>query len=166
VHIRQAIIDDAATIQTLAETIWWPTYSPILSPEQLQYMLDHIYDLATIIQQITTGEQTYLLLSDEEEYIGFASYAPRSEDPSVFKLHKLYCLPQTKGRGLGKMLLNDVEKRTMEQGVDVLELNVNKYNPAKGFYDKMRYKVIREEDIPVGPYWMNDYVMRKVLRSR
>jgi ribosomal protein S18 acetylase RimI-like enzyme len=42
----------------------------------------------------------------------------------------------------------------------VLDLNVNRNNQAKHFYEKIGFNVIREEDIPIGPYWMNDYVMR------
>jgi hypothetical protein len=40
---------------------------------------------------------------------------------------------------------------------------VNRYNNAKSFYEKMGFAIVREEDIPIGPYWMNDYVMRKAL---
>jgi len=27
----------------------------------------------------------------------------------------------------------------------------------------MGFTIAYEEDIPIGPYWMNDYVMRKIL---
>ena len=37
---------------------------------------------------------------------------------------------------------------------------MNKYNKAKTFYESCGYHVHYEEDIPIGPYWMNDYVMR------
>jgi len=162
-HIREATIKDAATIRQLAEEIWYPTYSPILSQEQIRYMLDHIYDLETITQQIAKGLQTYLLLVADEQPTGFASFSPRQENPEVFKLHKLYCRTETKGKGYGKMLINEVEQRVKQSGKDVLELNVNKYNPAKAFYEKMGYEVVYEEDIPIGAYWMNDFVMQKRL---
>ena len=48
-------------------------------------------------------------------------------------------------------------------GGQVLELNVNRYNKALVFYEKMGFRTIREEDVPIGPYWMNDYVMCKQL---
>jgi diamine N-acetyltransferase len=44
--------------------------------------------------------------------------------------------------------------------VSILDLNVNRHNPAKSFYEKIGFTVLREEDVPIGPYWMNDYVMR------
>ncbi len=163
VTIRQAIVSDAPIIQNLAETIWWPTYSSILKPDQIRYMLDHIYDLNTITKQITTGSQCYLVMEENSTPVGFASYSKRSEDPSVHKLHKLYCLPARQGQGNGRQLLAAVEKRTLEEGNKLLDLNVNKFNPARSFYEKMGFSVIYEEDIPIGPYWMNDFVMRKQL---
>jgi ribosomal protein S18 acetylase RimI-like enzyme len=41
-----------------------------------------------------------------------------------------------------------------------LELNVNKYNPALGFYKKLGFSVISEEVIEIGEgYVMDDYIM-------
>ncbi len=161
--IRRAAPEDAATIQQLAEAIWLPTYTPILSQEQIRYMLDHIYDLDTITKQIREHQQTYLMLQVDGEPSGFAAYAPRPENPQVYKLHKIYCLPATKGMGYGKQLLKEVEGKVSAAGSNTLELNVNKYNPAKGFYERMGYEVIYAEEIPIGPYIMDDYVMRKIL---
>ena len=163
-NIRLANSADAATIRTLAEAVWWPTYRPILAEPQIQYMLDTLYDLESIRNQVTTGEQTYLLLSEDDKPVGFASYSPRKENPAIYKLHKLYCLPETKGRGYGSALLAEVEKAVQASGIHLLELNVNRYNPAKGFYEKMGFIIVSEEDIDIGGgYWMNDFVMRKAL---
>lgn len=164
-EIRPATTGDATTIRKLAEAVWWPTYKPILTPEQIQYMLDSIYDIDSIRTQIETGEQSYLLLLDNGEPGGFASYSIRQENPLIHKLHKLYCLPGTKGKGFGSILLAEVEKGVLANGNTVLDLNVNRYNPAKGFYEKMGFEIVYEEDIDIGNgYWMNDFVMRKVLK--
>ncbi len=163
-EIRTATTDDIDIIRELAESIWWPTYSSILSEAQLQYMLDTIYSRDTILAQLKSGEQTYILLFDDNTPIGFASYGPRMNEPDVYKLHKLYCLVHTKGKGYGKLLMQAVEQAVQEAGKSVLELNVNRYNPAKGFYEKQGFTVAYEEDIAIGNgYWMNDYVMRKEL---
>ena len=156
--------EDAAIIRILAEEIWWNTYSSIISKEQIRYMLDHIYDLDSIMQQINENEQTYLLLLTDERPVCFASYAPRKENPEVYKLHKIYCLPETQGKGLGKALLEEIENAVTAAGKNTLELNVNRHNRAKAFYEKMGFEIVYEEDVPIGPYWMNDYVMRKVLK--
>lgn len=159
--IIQATAADTDTIRDIAEKTWWPTYRDILSTEQIRYMLDTIYSREHIYNQLKSGSQTYLLLMEEEGAVGFAAYSPREEDPGIYKLHKLYCLPQTRGRGYGRLLVEAVSKRVAEAGSHLLELNVNRHNQAKNFYEKLGFAVAYEEDIPIGPYWMNDYVMRK-----
>jgi diamine N-acetyltransferase len=161
--IRVATVEDVETIRQLAAAIWWPSYGPILSTEQLNFMLAEIYSTEKITSQIINGEQTYLLLIEGDAAVAFAAYSPRAENPDIYKLHKLYCLPSTQGKGYGKALINRVCADVLAAGKNILELNVNRYNPSKHFYEKLGFFVIYEEDIPIGPYWMNDYVMRKQL---
>ncbi|MGF7078745.1 N-acetyltransferase family protein [Mucilaginibacter sp. UYCu711] len=161
--IREATVYDVETIRQLAHEIWWPTYSPILEAEQINFMLGEIYSHEKLTTQIDQGIQTFLLLSEDETPVAFASYSPRDDDPEIYKLHKIYCLPSTQGKGYGKILLNEIIGKVVEAGKTVLELNVNRYNNAKSFYEKMGFNVVSEEDIAIGPYWMNDYVMRKEL---
>ena len=41
-----------------------------------------------------------------------------------------------------------------------MELNVNRSNRAKGFYERMGMRVVREGDFPIGGgFFMNDYIM-------
>jgi GNAT superfamily N-acetyltransferase len=163
VNIREATIADVSIIRQIAEQTWWPTYSPILSTEQISFMLGLLYSDEKISNQIANGEQSFLILSEDETPVGFAAYSPREETPEIYKLHKLYCLPQTQGKGYGKLLINEVINRVLATGKQTLDLNVNRYNNAKSFYEKMGFAVAYEEDIAIGPYWMNDYVMRKQL---
>ncbi len=163
-RIIEATINDAEAIQQLAEAVWWPTYSPILSEDQIKYMLSKMYDIDTIKEQINTQSQYYLLLFAEGILTGFAAYSPREENATIYKLHKLYCLTTTKGKGYGKLLLQAVEAKVKESGNNTLELNVNRYNPALNFYGKMGFAIAYTEDIEIGNgYQMNDYVMRKIL---
>ena len=161
--IRQASINDLGIIREIAEKTWWATYSPILEKEQIDFMLNKIYSVENISAQLEHGTQTYLLLIENDQPVAFAAYSPREEDPEIYKLHKLYCLPETQGKGYGKVLINEVANKTTEAGKRILDLNVNRHNKAKSFYEKMGFQIAYEEDIPIGKYWMNDYVMRKEL---
>ncbi len=161
--IRQATVNDVETIRSIAEQTWWVAYSPILEKEQIEFMLGEIYATPKITSQIKNNSQTFLLLIEDDQPVAFAAYSPREEDPEIYKLHKLYCLPQTQGKGYGKMLINEVAAKTLEAGKHTLDLNMNRYNKAKTFYEKMGFTVAYEEDIAIGKYWMNDFVMRKEL---
>jgi GNAT superfamily N-acetyltransferase len=161
--ISKASAGDAQTIRQLAEKTWWPAYSHILGKEQISYMLEEIYLIEKLKKQIEKNLQTYILLTEGDEPVAFAAFSPRDEDAEVYKLHKLYCLPQTQGKGYGKVLINEVMNEVINAGKHTLDLNVNRYNKAKTFYEKMGFEIIYEEDIAIGPYFMNDYVMRKAL---
>ncbi|HEY9007168.1 GNAT family N-acetyltransferase [Ohtaekwangia sp.] len=161
ISIRNAGVADIATIQELAEKTWWPTYSGLLSDEQIRFMLNMIYSHDALKKVMEDGSQQFLLLADEHGIQGFASYGPRREDPVVYKLHKLYILPNNQGKGYGKLMIEEVTNRIKHQNSYTLDLNVKRDNPAITFYEKMGFAKIYEEDIPIGPYWMKDYVMRK-----
>ncbi|RDV15278.1 GNAT family N-acetyltransferase [Pontibacter diazotrophicus] len=160
--IRQATEADIKTIHQLAEAIWGPTYSSILSQEQVDYMFEAIYAEDELAKQLQEG-QTYLLLFEQDKPVGFASYSVKDKAASIYKLNKIYLLPGEQGKGHGKVLLSAVEEEVKQHGAHVLDLNVNRYNKAKQFYERCGYQVHQQEDIPIGPYWMNDYVMRKRL---
>ncbi len=159
--IRKATPADADTIVKIAHQTWWPTYSEILSTEQISYMLSVNYLSDKIADQIATQSQIYLILEEDGQPVAFASYSVREEDAEVYKLQKLYCHPSTQGKCYGKALIDYVVDIVQQAGKKTLELNVNRDNNAKTFYEKMGFEVAYEEDIPIGPYWMNDYVMRK-----
>ncbi|GAB3535115.1 GNAT family N-acetyltransferase [Pontibacter brevis] len=160
--IRHATEADISTIHSLAKAIWAPTYSSILSQEQVDYMFGVIYQEEALVKQMQEG-QTFLLMFEEEKPVGFAAYSVKDRAAGVYKLNKIYLLPGEQGKGFGTALLSAAEEEVKQQGARVLDLNVNRYNKAKQFYERCGYQVHLQEDIPIGPYWMNDYVMRKVF---
>lgn len=156
-EIRPATAKELAIVEELAYLIWPDAYKDILSSEQLDYMLRLLYNQEALLQQQTSGHQFYLAWEGPEP-VGFASYSEVST--GIFKLHKIYMLPQTQGKGYGKQLLQFVANSCRQQKGQALQLNVNRHNKAKFFYEKMGFTVIKEEDINIGSgYFMNDYVM-------
>src|SRR5688572_28883428 len=120
IRILNATPDDSPTIQSLVEKTWWPTYSSIITAEQIRFMLDKIYSAETLQGVMNNGSQTFIILHDEHGPQGFASYGLRSEDPSVCKLHKIYVLPENHGKGYGKMLIEEVKKRVLAMNIRTL----------------------------------------------
>ncbi|RZK50696.1 MAG: N-acetyltransferase [Pedobacter sp.] len=163
-EIRKAKIGDLSLIQALAQQIWPTTYKTILSIDQIQFMLAEMYDLATLRKQMIEEGHTFLILESADTVLGFAAYSPLDKNNTRFKLHKIYLLPETHGKGLGKLLLNTVIAQVKQLGGQSLCLNVNRLNPALQFYKKMQFEIIEEVDIQIGSgYQMNDYVMWKQI---
>ncbi len=162
-QIRRAALEDFEIIYNLAINTWHVTYEKILSAEQMDYMLDMMYSLEAVTDQILVKGHHFILLSEDDKYLGFASYELNYLS-GVTKLHKLYVLPETQGRGAGRLLMAEIEKTAKKNGNTTLSLNVNRYNNAINFYLKNGYTKVKEEDINIGNgYLMEDYVMEKPL---
>ena len=151
-------------IRDLAYKIWPSTYGSILSEIQLDFMLDKFYHLDYLANQLENQNQVFLLIEDNFEYLGFCSYEINHQNTNKTKLHKIYVLPETQGKGIGKMLLNHVEKLALESQNPILLLNVNRSNNAQEFYKKQGYTVVKTIDIEIGNgYLMEDFVMERKL---
>jgi ribosomal protein S18 acetylase RimI-like enzyme len=140
----------------------WPhAYAQVLSPRQMEYMLNLMYAEAVLEKQMQT-DQHFFVACRQQEVVGFAATGPVAAD--TFKLHKLYVLPFLQQSGAGTLLLKQVEKTAMENGAMRLQLAVNRNNNAKIFYEKMGFGVISEGDFEIGAgFFMNDYIMEKQL---
>lgn len=161
--IRHADLDDINTIGYLAYQVWPAAYKDILTFEALHYMLQHFYSPAALKEQMVTKRHVFLLAeAEEDEPVGFASFS--EVEKNVFKLHKLYVLPSTQGRNVGRSLLEVVEDECRAAGGEKLKLNVNRYNKAKIFYEKLGYAIIGEENVDIGNnIFQEDYILQKSL---
>lgn len=159
--IRHTTEKDIPLIRELTFKVWPQTYAPILSTDQINYMLEMMYSEASLQKQIKEGSQ-FIIIDDEIEPVGFAAYQP--VENNVYKLHKIYVLPSQQGKGTGKYLLSYIINEIQQKGATALQLQVNRHNKAKDFYQKLGFKVIKEADFDIGNgYFMNDYIMEKKI---
>ena len=157
--LRQADQSDIYVIHEMAQLVFPDSYRHILSTAQLEYMLDWMYSIPNIRKQMESGHLFFIAYHDNE-LCGYASIEQETAD--VFHLQKLYVLPHFQGAhcgsGLFKKLIDHI--KTSHPEPCRLELNVNRHNKAKLFYERMGMAVITEGDFPIGnDYYMNDYIM-------
>jgi ribosomal protein S18 acetylase RimI-like enzyme len=124
-------------------------------------MLEKFYSTASLNKQMKNNHYFFLALLNYSP-VGFASFS--CKDGSTYKLQKLYVLPEFQKSGVGKKLLETVETVAKSMGAEKLQLNVNRENKARGFYEKNKFRRITEEDIDIGHgFFMNDFIMEKEL---
>ncbi|WP_316785878.1 GNAT family N-acetyltransferase [Pedobacter frigiditerrae] len=161
--LRRAKAEDMPIVADLAERIWPATYSAYISDEQLRYMLDLMYNQGELLAQLEKG-YVFLMASEEDKDVGFACYSIVDTANDVYKLHKIYVLPEMHGKGVGKILMNEVLNLAKRNGGKSLELNVNKHNKAKDFYLKSGFKIKESVTIDIGNgFVMDDFVMELAL---
>jgi diamine N-acetyltransferase len=158
IAVIKAGTEHIAMIQNLANITWPVTYGDILTPAQLDYMMELMYSKAALQKQMQSGQQ-FILAQEQDKFVAFASYSLQpGSNPVVCKLNKIYILPNQQGKGIGKLLINYIT--TDIKGADTLQLNVNKHNRALHFYEKLGFKIVAEEIIDIGQgFYMDDYVM-------
>jgi len=158
-HIRHATLADIPLIRDLCFKVWPQTYAPILPQAKIDYMLGLMYSPASLQRQIDGGSQ-FIIAYDNNEPVGFAAYFETS--PTVFKLDKIYILPSEQGKGTGRFVIDYIIQEIGNNGATALQLQVNRNNNAKKFYEKLGFGVIDSRDIDIGSgFFMNDYVMEK-----
>lgn len=158
--LRKASVHEISVIQSIGVECYRVTYPPILGDQQVEYMLNKFYTLSSLEEQMTNGH-IFLISSENRKDLGFASYNLIDPELGNYQLQKLYVLPEAQGSGLGRFLIESVMDICKKNGGKTLSLNVNRYNDALSFYQKLGFSVRENVDIDIGNgYFMNDYVMK------
>lgn len=159
IRFHKAEEKDTELIRELAEKSWRAAYVKILSEQQIDYMLAEMYSVAEISSHFKNPNYHYFLIYVEEIPVGFLGFENQYETLTT-KLHRLYLIPESKGKGIGKSALHFLKKTVAEAGDNRIILNVNKNNPAKSIYESQGYEVYEEAVISIGSgFMMDDYLL-------
>ncbi|KIA94578.1 acetyltransferase [Pedobacter kyungheensis] len=159
ITLRKAKEQDIEIIRDIAAATWPSTYLDIIGQAQIDYMLEKMYNQGELLKQLMEGH-IFLIAEENENQYGFAGYSIIDHEARIYKLHKLYVLPSAHGKGVGKILINEVFNQIKDIGGTALQLNVNKHNKAKDFYLKGGFTIKESVKLDIGEgYFMDDYVM-------
>lgn len=97
--IRRACEADCALIRRLADEVFPATYRGIITPSQMEYMMEWMYG-AEVLAREMCGEFAWFIASADGEPCGYLSVQHEAED--LFHLQKIYVLPRFQGIGAGE----------------------------------------------------------------
>jgi len=160
VKVKTANHQDVERIIRLAWKIWPEWYGQVIGPEQVSYMLGRLYQEDAIAANMGLG-RVYFLLTQAGRDAGF--FAAEPNDSKVCRLENLYLRQEFRGKGLGKIMLSEVIQFAASRQCAVLQCNVNRFNPAVDFYRHAGFEIVKEADIPFGPFFLNDFIMEKKI---
>ena len=161
-EIRTAGAGDIQLIRELTFRIWPETYASILSQEQIDFMLEIMYSEKSLTKQMKEEGCYFIIVYDNKEPVGFASFSETA--PQKWKLHKIYILTNQQRKGTGRFVIDYILHEIKKQGAESLQLQVNRYNKAKDFYEKLGFRIIETADFDIGNgFFMNDFVMEKKI---
>lgn len=162
--VEKATSNDIPIIQDIAHATWPSTFAEILSKQQIEYMLKMMYSTTSLIEQIQIKKHHFFLAKEDEVTLGFISVELNYQNQATAKIHKIYILPTIQGKGIGKILMHRAEELAQEYDQKSITLNVNRFNKALSFYEKLDYTIITTENIEIGNgYLIEDFVLEKKL---
>ncbi|PXW09474.1 MULTISPECIES: GNAT family N-acetyltransferase [unclassified Chryseobacterium] len=158
---------DIPLIQELARRSWENAYAGIISDEQINYMLGEMYSKEEISKHLDNPNYHYYLIFNENNasFEGFIGYE-HGYEPDTTKLHRIYLVPESKGKGFGKRAIDFLKRKLSESNDIRIILNVNKENSARKFYESQEFKVYNEMVLDIGNgFVMDDYQMEYLIHK-
>ena len=159
-RLRKAGPNDVIQISELGQKIWRQHYPGIITPEQIEFMLNKGYQPEVLQQLMLSGHEFYLMEIDGKA-TGFC--AIEHSAPGSIYLHKLYTdsslkLPRMGSLFLDYLLLNFPLTQT-------IDLRVNRFNQkAIQFYLKRGFQIVATDILEIGNgFVMDDYLMKKEI---
>lgn len=118
--------NDIETVVVLADTVWREHYRKLLSPEQIDYMLDKFQNFAAIKRSIDEGER-YFIVEYEGMPVGYFAFV---QEGRKMYLDKLYIVKERRGERLGVNSIGFVVGEARKLACNCVYLTVNKNNTA------------------------------------
>jgi ribosomal protein S18 acetylase RimI-like enzyme len=138
--------------------------------------LDKAYNIPTTTSHINNPSQDFIVATttndDEGKVIGFAVLARGNSYPclehlpatEIIELSRIYIYPEFHGRGVGRLLMGELDGRARKEGKKWMWLGCYEGNErAKGVYEKAGFERVGERSVVLGKEVHMDMVMVKEL---
>ena len=137
-RVREAGLDDAASIASVQVASWRDAFRGLLPDDYLDDTVDE-GDRASYWSRTLggrRGQETVLVADEHDDVVGFVHAGP-SEEPAHGELFAMHVVPALRRRGIGFDLHDAALKRLRTAGFTGAELWLLRGNdPAQRFYER------------------------------
>lgn len=106
--VRTASSRDLEAVRALLVETWHDTYDSIYGPERVTAITDDWHSIRSLEGRLVRPHSEFLV-ADDGERIGGMAFAAAIDGGATVMLHQLYVRPDCQGRGIGGLLLDEVE---------------------------------------------------------
>lgn len=149
-------VNDIKELASLASSIWHEYWTCILTPEQIDYMVENFQSEKAIKNQIENENYTYYFIIKDGAKAGYFGISDKKE---YLFLSKLYIKKEYRHQGLGKKAFEKIKELANDKPI---RLTVNKYNTNTiNAYKKWGFEIIDAVVTDIGSgFVMDDYIMK------
>lgn len=156
--------EDIKEIAELAEVIWHEYFSSLLSPEQIDYMVEKFQSYKAIKEAVDNDGYKYYMAYCGDELCGYLGY--HNEGKGRIFISKIYVRADKRRKGIASAMLEKL--RVDEPDADTWYLTVNRYNSGSiAVYNKRGFVTVKEQVTDIGNgFVMDDFVMEKCFTDK
>lgn len=162
INFQIVTIDNIEPLAKLANEIWHQYWTIILTPEQIDYMVEKFQSYDAILNQYKNENYTYYFIYKNEQKAGYFGVSEKSDH--MF-LSKLYIKKEFRHQGIGAAAFEKIKEIAKDKNYKTIQLTVNKYNKNTiKAYDKWGFKTIDSVVTDIGNgFVMDDYIMKYTI---
>ena len=148
-------VSDIKELASLASSIWHEYWTCLLSPEQIDYMVENFQSEKAIKEQIEDENYTYYFIKSDNENVGYFGISDKRD---FLFLSKIYIRKEFRHKGIGTKAFNKIKELALGKPI---RLTVNKHNTNSiNAYKKWGFKTIDAVVTDIGSgFVMDDYIM-------
>lgn len=135
--VRTASERDLTAIRALLVETWHATYDALYGVAKVTEITDAWHSLEALKRRLATPRSEFLV-ADDGKTVGGMAFAQADQDGKAVDIRQLYVLPAFQGRGIGGLLMDEIEDSFPE--ARSFRLEVESANPrAVRFYELRGY---------------------------
>lgn len=167
--IKKCSLDDILDLQKIYRQTFFETFSEQNSEENMRIFLDKAYSEEKLESEIENKESETFLAVENQKILGVLKINTGNAETesgleNSLEIQRIYILKESKGLGIGTVLMNLAEKKARELGVSFIWLGVWEKNfPAQKFYTDKGFRRFSEHAFVLGDDIQTDFLMKKEL---
>lgn len=167
--IKKCSLDDILDLQKIYRQTFFETFSEQNSEENMRIFLDKAYSEEKLKSEIEDKESETFLAVENQKILGVLKINTGNAETesgleNSLEIQRIYILKESKGLGIGTVLMNLAEKKARELGVSFIWLGVWEKNfPAQKFYTDKGFRRFSEHAFVLGDDVQTDFLMKKEL---
>jgi|GEM_PF-1760714 len=159
--LKVATVNDIEDIWTIIEKTWLEGQISGIERKELINKLHLTHSINKIKLEILYSYQRYILIEEKNNSVAFASYSVSGGHPPDFRIHKIYNLPSTEGKGYNRILIAHIETLASSRGCRKLSVIVRNQD-KKEYFESLGFTAADHPETPQG-ISESGYTMVKVL---
>ena len=167
--IKKCSLDDILHWEKIYRQTFVETFSEQNSEENMRIFLDKAYSEEKLKSEIENKESETFLAVENQKILGVLKINTGNAETesgleNSLEIQRIYILKESKGLGIGTVLMNLAEKKARELGVSFIWLGVWEKNfPAQKFYTDKGFRRFSEHAFVLGDDIQTDFLMKKEL---